>query len=143
MYSIIKTSHSHLAWLVLVVLLIVVVMSAIAHFSKKSWSASDYKLALGGFILSHIQLLFGLVLYFTSPFGMSNLSGDTMKDSFARLLAVEHPFINILAIVLITLGYIKGKKLLNTTGAAKTVFIYYTIGLVLILSRIPWQVWLK
>lgn len=142
MYTIIKTSHSHLAWLVLAALALVVILSAIAFLGKKNWSASDYKFALIGFILSHLQLLLGLVLYFTSPYGMSNLSGDTMKDSFARLLAVEHPFVNILAIVLITIGYSKGKKLLNTSGAAKTVFIYYGLGLILILSRIPWHVWL-
>jgi hypothetical protein len=143
MYSIIKTSHSHLAWLALIALVIVVVISAIAYFGKKSWSASDFRIALVGFIVTHVQLLLGLILYFTSPLGLSNLSGETMKDSFARLLAVEHPFINILAIVLITIGYIKGKKQIDTQGAAKSVFIYYAIGLVLILSRIPWQVWLK
>lgn len=143
MYSIIKTSHSHLAWVALLILIIVVVLSSMAFFSKKKWSASQFKIALIGLIAAHIQLLIGLILYFTSPFGMSNLAGETMKDSFARLLAVEHPLINIIAIILITMGYSKGKKALETEGAAKSVFIFYTIGLVLILSRIPWHVWMK
>ena len=143
MYSIIKSSHSHSAWLTLAALGIVIFLAAIAMFEKRPWTLAQYKMALIGLILSHVQILLGLILYFTSPYGMSNLSGDTMKDSFARLLAVEHPFVNILAIVLITIGYSKGKKLIGTTGAAKTVFIYYGLGLLLILSRIPYHVWLK
>lgn len=142
MYNIIKTSHSHFAWLVLITLVVVVGMAFIAFLTKKSWNASQFKLALVGLILSHIQLLMGLVLYFTSPYGMSNLSGDTMKDSFLRLLAVEHPFTNIIAIVLITIGYSKAKKTLGTVSTPKSIAIFYGIGLLLILSRIPWQTWL-
>lgn len=143
MYSILKSSHSGLAYVALLALVICVVMAASAFFGKKTWSASQFKIALFGLIAAHIQLLLGLLLYFTSPNGMSNLSGETMKDSFGRLLAVEHPLINIIALIIITLGYSKGKKALETLGAAKTIFIYYGIGLLLILSRIPWQVWLQ
>lgn len=142
MYSFIKTSHSHFAWLVLIALVVVVGSATLAFISKKSWNASQFKLALVGLILSHIQLLMGLILYFTSPYGISNLSGETMKDSFSRLLAVEHPFTNILAIVLITIGYSKAKKTIGTSNTPKTIAIFYGIGLLLILSRIPWQTWL-
>ncbi len=143
MYQILKASHSHFAWLVLFALILIVALAIKAFFSKKPWQSTQIKWALIGLILSHIQLLIGLVLYFTSPNGISNLSGETMKDSFARLLAVEHPFINILAIILITIGYSKAKKAVGTMGATKSIAVFYGIGLLLILSRIPWQVWIK
>jgi hypothetical protein len=143
MYSILKTSHSHLAWVALAIIIISILVAAVSKFSNKSFSASHLKIALFGLILAHIQLLIGLALYFTSPFGLSNLSCATMKDSFARLLAVEHPFTNIIAIVLITIGYSKAKKAMGTGKAASSVLIFYSIGLLLILSRIPWSVWLK
>ena len=142
MYSIVKTTHSYVAWAVLILLVITVIYAALTLFGNKSWKVSEFKLAFFTFVSCHIQLLLGLVLYFTSPFGMSNLSGETMKDSFSRLLAVEHPFVNILGIVMITMGYIKAKKLLDTVSAPKTIFIYYGIGLLLFLSRIPWSNWL-
>jgi hypothetical protein len=94
-------------------------------------------------IATHIQLLLGLVLYVISPYGIKNLSGATMKDSFARLLALEHPIMMILAIVLITIGYFKAKKAVGTYNAYNAVMIYYSIALILMLSRIPWQVWMK
>jgi uncharacterized membrane protein len=143
MYQILKASHSHFAWLVLFALILIVALAIMAFFSKKPWQSTQIKWALIGLILSHIQLLIGLVLYFTSPNGISNLSGETMKDSFARLLAVEHPFINILAIILISIGYSKAKKAVGTIGATKSIAFFYGIGLLLILSRIPWQVWIK
>jgi uncharacterized protein (DUF486 family) len=68
-------------------------------------------------------------------------AGAVMKDKSVRLLAVEHPILMILAIVFITIGWSKHKK--KTTDAAKfkTFAIFYGIGLLLILSKIPWSNW--
>ena len=63
-------------------------------------------------------------------------------DSAARLLAVEHPFVGILAVVFITIGYSKHKKKLTSKPKLKTIAIFYTIALLLVLSRIPWSTWL-
>jgi len=142
MYQILKTSHSHAAWLVLVGLVVIIGLFAINKIAKKQFSAAELKIALVVLILSHIQLLMGLALYFISPLGFNNLSGATMKDPYARLMAVEHPITNILAIIFITIGYSKAKKLLNTDKGYNTVLIYYGLGLILLLSRVPWQTWL-
>ncbi len=143
MYEFIKTAHSHLAWMLLAVLIFAILIVAISKFSKKTFSAPHLKVALAGMIATHIQLLLGLILYFISPNGVKNLSGATMKDPFARLLAVEHPIMMILAVVLITIGYVKAKKAIGTDRAYRAVMIYYTLALILMLSRIPWQVWMK
>ena len=68
--------------------------------------------------------------------------GEIMKDSNLRLYAIEHPFINIVAVILITIGFSKHKKATTSTGKFKSIAILYTIGLLLILSRIPWSNWL-
>jgi hypothetical protein len=114
---------------------------ALMSYMGKKGSPQLKTFALIGLIMAHLQLLMGLILYFVSPNGMSNLSGATMKDSFGRLLALEHPLMNIIALVLITIGYSKSKKLIGTLAASKTIMIYYGLGLILILIRIPWQVW--
>jgi hypothetical protein len=67
--------------------------------------------------------------------------GAVMKDSTLRLYLVEHPTTNILAIVLITMGWSLHKK---ASGSRKKYFriaVFYGIGLLLLLSRIPWQNW--
>ena len=140
MYSVLKASHSHFAWLVLLGIAVAAIVAAMAFFSKRQ-STQLKTFALVGLILSHLQLLMGIILYFVSPYGLNNLSGDSMKDSFARLLAVEHPMINLIALALITIGYSKSKKQAGTLAASRTVMIYYGLGLLLILSRIPWHNW--
>ena len=44
-------------------------------------------------------------------------------------------------VALITIGYSKHKKKRLSAPKYKTLAIFYTIALVLILSRIPWEVW--
>jgi hypothetical protein len=94
----------------------------------------------------HIQLFIGLAWYFMSPaykhlkeIGM----GAAMKDSLTRLLAVEHPLLMLIAIVLITIGFSKHKKKDTAAAKFKTISIYYGIALVFVLSRIPWSQWFQ
>ena len=68
--------------------------------------------------------------------------GKVMKDPVIRLYVVEHPIMMILAVVLITMGYSKHKKVLTSKGKFKKLLIFYGLGLAFILSRIPWAQWL-
>lgn len=142
MYETIQVLHSYWAYLVLLVLIIAVINAIAKSVGKKEYGPKDFRISLFTLIVSHIQLLIGLILYFVSPrlqlfseIGM----GGIMKDAINRLYLVEHPTINILAVALITIGYSKHKKKLTSAPKLKTIAIFYTIALVLILSRIPWS----
>lgn len=141
MYSIIHPLHSYLAWILLMALVLTLVFATMGKFKPVNQAVMAFRTAKTAFIFAHIQLLLGLILYFVSPLGFSNLSGATMADSAGRLVAVEHPLTNLIAVVLITLGYIKLKKSSGFDGT-KTVLIYYGVGLLLLLSRIPYHNWL-
>lgn len=145
MDSTIKMLHSYWAYLVLIILFIAVINALIGLLGKKEYSAKDFRISLFTLIVSHIQLLLGLILYFVSPrFGLwSELGGEVMSNSLARLYLVEHPFVNILAVALITIGYSKHKKKLTSAPKFKTITVFYAIALVLFLSRIPWDAWLS
>lgn len=142
MYTGLQHAHSGLAYLLLAALIFAIVFTLIGFMGKKPFTEGNRKVALIGLISAHIQLLIGLVLYFVSPLGMSNFSGANMKDSTSRLYMLEHPLMMILAIVLITVGYSKAKKLQDSNQKYKKILIFYTLGLILILSRIPWSAWL-
>lgn len=143
MYSFLKSFHSYFAWAVLALILWVVILSVYHTWVKKeAFKVQHYKWVLLAMVSAHIQLLLGLILYFVSPLGFTNLSGQTMKDSFQRLLAVEHPLTNIIAIVLITLGFSLYKRSRETLSGTNKVAIYMGFGLILLLSRIPWSTWL-
>lgn len=144
MYDIVISLHSYWAYLVLLVLIIATANAIIKTLGDKEYEANDFRKSLFTLIVSHIQLLIGLVLYFVSPRLelWSELGGKVMSNSVARLYLVEHPFINIIAVALITIGYSKHKKKLTSKAKLKTIAIFYTIALVLFLSRIPWSSWM-
>lgn len=140
-YEIIQKAHSGWAYLVLLLLSIAVVSAILGFTSKKEFTSGDRKIALFALIFTHIQLVFGLIVYFISPLGKAVLG--EMKDPALRLTSLEHPLINIIAIIFITIGWSRHKKLTVSTSKFKNFMVFYGIGLVLILSRIPWKMWLN
>lgn len=138
-----KQIHSYWAYLVVLILLFAVVNAIIGLTQKKTFKEKDLRLGLFTLIVSHIQLLIGLGWYFMSPWykALKANPSSVMGDKATRLLAVEHPIMMILAIVLITIGWSKHKKKTTDASKFKTFVIFYGIGLLLILSRIPWNNW--
>lgn len=143
MYTGLQHAHSGLAYLALLGLVIVIFWALIGSLSGREFQERDRKVAMITFIICHIQLLLGLILYFVSPLGLSLLTGGgAMSDPTARLTALEHPLINIVAIALISVGYIRAKKLESSRSKFRSIYMLYAIGFVLIISRIPWSAWL-
>lgn len=138
MYTGFKHLHSTLAYVLLAGLLISILYVLFAYLQNKGYNR---KMALLGLICAHLQLVVGLVIYFVSPLGIKAASGEAMKISTSRLYFLEHPLMMIIAIVLITVGYSKAKKLTSPKKQNGTVLAFYLIALLLILSRIPWHVW--
>lgn len=141
MYTGIKHLHSGLAYILLAVLIISLVYALVNYINKKPFTETVRKVSLVGLIAAHLQLLVGVLLYFLSPIGFSNLSGAAMGDAISRLYVLEHPLTMIIAIILITIGYSRAKKLTEDNRRYKQILIFYTLGLVLVLIRIPWMAW--
>lgn len=142
--EILITAHSYLAYVVLAMLFIAVANALIGLAQNKMFTLEkDFRISLFTLILTHLQLLLGLIVYFTATSGWYALRelGMGGMNSAARLLAVEHPFINILGVVFITIGWSRHKKFMEGNKKFKSIAIFYGIGLVLILSRIPWAQW--
>ncbi|MEC8402726.1 MAG: hypothetical protein VXZ22_02990 [Bacteroidota bacterium] len=145
MYSILKNIHSYWAYLVLLVLILCIFNAIIGKINGKDFESRDLRLSLFGLIFSHLQLLIGLILYFVSPWfdQWSNLGmGGVMKDAQTRLFLVEHPFTNILAIALITIGWSVHKQQSDPSKKFLRIALLYGLGLLLLMSRIPWDTWL-
>ena len=141
MYHFIQKFHSGWAYLALLLLAFAVINAIIGMTSKKEFMPKDRKISLFGLLVTHIQLVVGLILYFISDVGFKQLSSAAMKNAELRLTVIEHPLINIIAIILITIGWSKHKKATTSEAKFKCIAIFYGLGLVLILSRIPWSLW--
>ncbi|AUC78391.1 hypothetical protein CW736_02800 [Nonlabens sp. MB-3u-79] len=141
MYSILKSAHSGWAYLLLLILAIATINAIIGYFGKKEFGNKDFSLALVGLIVTHIQLLIGLALYFT-PENLGRWEGFEMSNSPIRLLLIEHPLMMIIAVALLTIGYSKHKKKIVSNGKFKMLAIFYTLAFLVVLSRLPWSQWL-
>ena len=124
----------------LILLILTVLRSYNGWKSKRTFTPSDKKLVLFTLIFSHVQLLIGFLLYMVSPTVKSAMNdmGAAMKDKMLRFYAVEHIIIMIIAILLITIGNAMAKRTTNDSDRFKKIFIYFFIGLLLILVSIPW-----
>ena len=134
--------HSIWAYLVIITIILAVINAFSGVASKRAFKDKDLRLSLFALIFSHIQLMIGLGVYFSSA-AYQNLKevGIGELDAPSRLLAVEHPLMMIIAIVLITIGWVRHKK--KTTDAKKfiTIGLFYGFALLIVLSRIPWSNW--
>jgi hypothetical protein len=142
MYTGLLHTHHWLRYIALILLLISIV-KAIADLKHKGQNVKSKKTELFSMISVHLQLLVGLGLFFVSDkikLAMGDM-GLAMKDPDLRLALIEHPLLMLIGIILITIGYMKLKTISDRALYGKTVLIYYGIGTLLILSRIPMYSW--
>ena len=138
-----KEIHSYWAYLVLLMLIFAVLNAVLGLIKKREFTNKDIRIGLFTLIVSHIQLLIGLGWYFMSPAykALKMDSASVMGNSASRLLAIEHPLMMIIAIVLITIGWSKHKKKKEDSAKFTAFIIFYGLALVLVLARIPWNQW--
>lgn len=132
-----KHLHSTLAVILLLALVVAIIITLANYAGKKPYNR---KIALLGLISAHLQLVIGIIYYFSLQYHTMFAAG-VMKNADMRLKLVEHPLTMLIGIILITVGYSKAKRQTDQQKANKTVLIFYIIGLILILSRLPWNTW--
>jgi len=142
-YKIILEAHSGIAYVALITIAIAVINSLIGLSAKNEFKPKDRRIALFALIATHIQFVFGLILYFVSPNGLAKIKAVGMggMQAYDRLLALEHPLVNLIAIILITVGWSSHKRA-EENKKFKKIALFYALGLILLLSRIPWKTWI-
>ena len=142
--ELLQTVHSYLAYVALAVLFIAVANAILGLMKDRMFTLEkDFRISLFALIIVHLQLILGVILYFVSASGYSAISQFGMGGltPAARLLALEHPLINIIAIALITVGWSRHKKFMEGKKKFRSIALFYGLGLLLIMSRIPWAQW--
>jgi len=133
--------HSSLRWLILITLFVHLYCIYTGYFRNKPFSKFNkiFSHITVGFV--HLQFVVGLYVYYTSE--KISIFFENIKESMSiyelRFFAVEHSSIMLLAIILITIGSFKSKRIEDERKKYKIQMIYYTIGLILILASIPWK----
>lgn len=140
MYPHLLATHNVFRWLVLFTLLAAIIIGFSGWLGNKKYGKGAHKARVFTVIFVHIQFVLGIVLYFVSPRVTAFLDnvGAGMKDKDLRFVGMEHALLMLIAVILITIGSAKVKRQTTDTGKYKTMAIWFTIALALILFAIPW-----
>lgn len=141
LYSIILPLHSILRWLVVIAALAVVGRALYAWLTKKDWTALDDRLGMLFPMVLDIQVLVGLILYFSSPItqaAMRNFSG-AMKNTDMRFFALDHVFIMIIALVIAHIGRAISRKAVGAPAKHRAAALFFGLAILVVLLAIPWS----
>ena len=132
--------HNILRWAVLLFGVWAVIAALAAVISKREYRSSDNKSSLFFMLSCDIQLLLGLILYFTGMWfeKVKSNMGAVMKDTAERFFAVEHALMMIIAWLLVHVGRSMVKRANTDAQKHKRTLIFFGIALILILAMIPW-----
>jgi hypothetical protein len=133
-YVIIKQLHSGFRYIVFLLVLVAIIQSLLGWLGRKPYTETNRKINLFALISAHTQLLIGIVLLFVSP--LVQFNSGTMSNSFTRYFSVEHWVGMIIAIVLITIGHSKSKKIILPESKHRTIAIFYIIAFIVIVGTI-------
>lgn len=129
-------AHSGIRWILLVLLFASLFKALLKWKSKAPYTDGDRKLGFFTMLAAHIQLLLGLLLYFISEKVV--FSAEAIKVTMVRFFTIEHSFMMLVAIALITLGYVKAKKTTDEVKKFSLTFWYNLVSLLIVLTFIPW-----
>ncbi|MFN0290615.1 cytochrome B [Pedobacter helvus] len=135
LYDILKSAHSGWRYLVLILLIVAVIQALAGWFGKKAYTEGNRKLNVFTLISAHIQFLLGIGLYVLSP-----LTKGPTGEALYRYWKMEHIAIMIVAIVLVTIGNARSKKMADAAAKHKTIAIFFGIALILIIASIAMMV---
>ena len=131
--------HNLIRWAVLLFGILTLVNALSGYFKKRLFTNSDDKSNLFFMISCDIQLLLGLILYFSNGwFDRLKDLGNNMKDPGSRFFTMEHLTMILLAWVLVHIGRVKVKKAVTDSAKHKKMLIFFGLAIVLILASIPW-----
>lgn len=140
MYTTLLSLHSIFRWLVIIGVIYTLYRAYSGLMSKREFSKDDGNARKYTVILAHLQLVMGLIMYFTSPltqYFISNFKAAVPVKEF-RFYGMEHSITMVIAIVLITIGSALSKKKPADAAKFKALAIWFTIALILILLMTPW-----
>jgi hypothetical protein len=137
MYNTLLIFHSLFRWLVLLSLIYAIGCAGWRFVKKLPFTKMDNVTRHWTATLAHLQLMLGILLYTQSPVVKYYFKyGDDVTGAF--FFGIIHIVLMLVAIILITIGSAMAKRKTGDEQKFKTILLWYSLGLLLILIAIPW-----
>ena len=140
MYATLLALHSLIRWFVFTSLVLSVFIACRGWLTNRPFSKFANVLRVITETFANIQLVIGVWLYFISPIVAYFFAHfkDAVHQREIRFFGMEHVTIMLAAMILIFIGSTKTGKRLTDKAKYKTMAIWFSIALFLILTSIPW-----
>lgn len=140
MYETLTFLHNITRWLVLAGMLAAIVASMRGLILRSRFSTTVNAIRHWSATLAHIQLVLGMLLYVKSPavklFWKQPSIGEAHPE--LRFFALIHPACMLVSIIILTIGSATAKRRETNAGAYRTMLIWYSLALAIMLIAIPW-----
>ena len=130
--------HSFFRWLVLASLVFAICRSIQGYWLQSIFTKSDDTLRHLTATIAHIQLLSGILIYTQSPTVHYFLAHPIAGFNDAVFFGLIHILLMLLSIIILTIGSAKAKRKPTDRTKFKTMMIWFSIALLIILIAIPW-----
>jgi hypothetical protein len=141
MYVTLLALHSLTRWLVLSSLIFAIISGYRGWLLAKPYSKFDNAVRHITATVAHIQLVLGTWLYLISPivsYFLHNFS-TAVHERAIRFFGMEHITMMLIGITVITIGSAKAKRKTIDREKFKTMALWFTVALLIILSSVPWS----
>lgn len=138
--------HSTLRYLLVFSMVISLPMLYYGWFTGQIFNKKFRLPVLITLILTHLQLVIGLVLYIVRKHYSGFAVMREMKESGmpaeiiarVRFYTIEHIAMMLVAVIIITIGYSMGKRAASDDSKFRKLAIGYTLGFLVMFFAIPW-----
>ena len=122
--------HTSLSVIFVIISITSVVRFYFGWYKKLDFTKYDSLLAKALLVTLYLQMLMGVYLFYTKLSATIIIRNNSLED---RFWPVEHFFVMFFSILTAQLGYVYAKNLKSSEKKFKTLIIYYSISLVLVM----------
>ena len=140
MYFTLLTIHSLFRWLVLISLFYAIYTAYKGYITNSSFTKTNNSVRHWTATITHIQFALGTILYVISPvvkYLWKNF-GTAMHQQEPAFFGAIHFTLMMGAVTVLSIGSAKAKRKTNDKEKFKTMLIWFSIALIIILVAIPW-----
>lgn len=131
--------HSILRWFVLATMLWVIGRAVHGLATRDGFRRSDQIIVSSASGFAQLQLLVGFGLYFWSPIAQGFWANRSFEWSESLFFGIVHFLLMTLVVTILSVGSSMAKRAGEEDFKRfKTLLLYYSIALILLLIAIPW-----
>lgn len=136
---VIQTLHNLARWGLVIFGLIAIIRAFAGWIGRKDFQPADNKAGMMFTMIFDVQILLGLILYFTKGwFGVLSAGMSTAAQSGTRFFSLEHPALMLAALVVAHIGRVQSRKAADALRKHRRAALWYGLSFLLMLASIPW-----